>query len=98
MACVAAPIRLTIGERSPMCSPGPRRLLWRNWSRPRESASIAAWPAMACILGPAMTPSNPADAEAMGKAGARRIRQLVPPDPIRVFSEKLRAIVERAVA
>jgi len=38
------------------------------------------------------------DAEAMGKAGARRIRQLVPPDPIRVFSEKLRTIVERAVA
>jgi glycosyltransferase involved in cell wall biosynthesis len=38
------------------------------------------------------------DAEAIGNAGARRIRQLLPPDPIRVFSEKLRTIVERAVA
>ena len=29
------------------------------------------------------------EAEAIGAAGARRIRQLVPPDPIRVFSNKL---------
>jgi glycosyltransferase involved in cell wall biosynthesis len=37
------------------------------------------------------------DAEAIGKAGALRIRQTVPPDPIRVFSEKLRNIAELAV-
>jgi len=37
------------------------------------------------------------DAEAIGKAGVRRIRQLVPPDPIRVFSEKLRNIAESTV-
>jgi glycosyltransferase involved in cell wall biosynthesis len=29
------------------------------------------------------------EAEEMGKAGARRIRQLVPPDPARIFSKKL---------
>ncbi len=31
-------------------------------------------------------------AEAMGEAGARRIRELVPPDPVRVFSEKLKQL------
>jgi glycosyltransferase involved in cell wall biosynthesis len=36
------------------------------------------------------------DAEAIGKAGARRIRQLVPPDPIRVFAEQLLKIAEAA--
>ncbi|HTT80652.1 MAG TPA: glycosyltransferase family 4 protein [Stellaceae bacterium] len=35
------------------------------------------------------------DAEAIGKAGARRIRELVPPDPVRIFSDKLRALVEK---
>lgn len=38
------------------------------------------------------------DAEAIGKSGARRIRQLVPPDLIRVFSEKPRTIGERTIA
>jgi hypothetical protein len=28
-------------------------------------------------------------AEEMGKAGARKIRQIMPPDPVRVFSERL---------
>jgi glycosyltransferase involved in cell wall biosynthesis len=32
--------------------------------------------------------------ETMGKAGAKRIRELVPADPIRVFSEKIRHLVE----
>ena len=32
------------------------------------------------------------EAEEIGKAGVRRIRQLVPPDPVRVFSEKLRGL------
>jgi glycosyltransferase involved in cell wall biosynthesis len=32
------------------------------------------------------------DAEEIGKAGARRIRRLVPQDPIRIFSEKLKAL------
>jgi glycosyltransferase involved in cell wall biosynthesis len=36
------------------------------------------------------------EAEEIGKAGARRIRQLVPPDPIRVFAEQLLAIAEAA--
>ena len=35
-----------------------------------------------------------AEAEAIGKAGACRIRQLVPPDPARVFSDKLMALIE----
>jgi glycosyltransferase involved in cell wall biosynthesis len=33
------------------------------------------------------------EAEEIGKAGARRIRQLVPPDPVRVFSDKLQTLV-----
>jgi glycosyltransferase involved in cell wall biosynthesis len=33
------------------------------------------------------------EAEEIGKAGARRIRGLVPPNPVALFSEKLRAIV-----
>jgi glycosyltransferase involved in cell wall biosynthesis len=32
------------------------------------------------------------DAESMGNAAARRIRQLVPADPVRLFSEKLKAL------
>ncbi len=36
------------------------------------------------------------EAEEMGKAGARRIRQLVPPDPGRLFAEKLMKLIERA--
>jgi glycosyltransferase involved in cell wall biosynthesis len=31
-------------------------------------------------------------AEEIGKAGHRRIQQLVPPDPVRVFAEKLKAL------
>ena len=34
------------------------------------------------------------EAEEIGKAGARRIRQLVPPDPVRVFSDKLAGLME----
>jgi glycosyltransferase involved in cell wall biosynthesis len=33
------------------------------------------------------------DLETMGKAGAKRIRKLVPPDPIRVFSEKIKDLM-----
>jgi len=33
------------------------------------------------------------EAEEIGKAGARRIRKLVPPDPTRVFSDKLKRLV-----
>lgn len=36
------------------------------------------------------------EAEEMGRAGARRIRELVPPDPVRVFSDKLQQLVESA--
>jgi len=32
------------------------------------------------------------EAEDIGKAGSRRIRQLVPPDPVRVFSDKLKRL------
>jgi glycosyltransferase involved in cell wall biosynthesis len=32
------------------------------------------------------------EAEEIGKAGYRRIQQLVPPDPVRVFAEKLKAL------
>ena len=32
------------------------------------------------------------EAEAIGRAGARRIRELVPSDPIRVFSDKLKKL------
>ena len=38
------------------------------------------------------------EAEEIGKAAARRIRQLAPPDPIRVLSDKLRTIAEQAVS
>jgi glycosyltransferase involved in cell wall biosynthesis len=39
------------------------------------------------------------DLETMGKAGAKRIRELVPADPIRVFSEKIRDLTSwRAAA
>jgi glycosyltransferase involved in cell wall biosynthesis len=38
------------------------------------------------------------EAEEMGKAGARRIRELVPPDPARVFSEKLQKLAASAVS
>jgi glycosyltransferase involved in cell wall biosynthesis len=38
------------------------------------------------------------DLEAMGKAGAKGIRELVPPDPIRVFSEKIKELMSRRVA
>jgi glycosyltransferase involved in cell wall biosynthesis len=34
------------------------------------------------------------EAEEIGKAGARRIRQLMPPDPVRVFSDKLKTLAE----
>lgn len=34
------------------------------------------------------------DAEVIGKAGALRIRQLMPADPIRIFSEKLKVLAE----
>ncbi len=34
------------------------------------------------------------EAEELGKAGARRIRQLVPADPVRVFSEKLKKLAD----
>jgi glycosyltransferase involved in cell wall biosynthesis len=34
------------------------------------------------------------EAEQLGKAAAARIRQLVPPDPIHVFSEKIKKVVE----
>jgi glycosyltransferase involved in cell wall biosynthesis len=37
------------------------------------------------------------DAEAIGKAGARRIRQIMPPDPVRVFSDKLVKLAELTV-
>jgi glycosyltransferase involved in cell wall biosynthesis len=33
------------------------------------------------------------EAEAIGKAGARRIRELLPPDPVRVFSQKLTGLL-----
>jgi glycosyltransferase involved in cell wall biosynthesis len=36
------------------------------------------------------------EAEEIGKAGARRISQLVPPDPVRVFSDKLTELIEPA--
>jgi glycosyltransferase involved in cell wall biosynthesis len=32
------------------------------------------------------------EARELGEAGARRIRQLVPPDPVRIFSEKLKQL------
>ena len=32
--------------------------------------------------------------EEMGKAGARKIRQLVPPDPVRDFTEKLKTFLQ----
>ena len=32
------------------------------------------------------------EAEEIGKAGHRRIQQLVPPDPVRVFAENLKAL------
>jgi glycosyltransferase involved in cell wall biosynthesis len=35
-----------------------------------------------------------AEAEEIGRAGARRIRQLVPSDPVRVFSEQLQKLVD----
>jgi glycosyltransferase involved in cell wall biosynthesis len=31
--------------------------------------------------------------EEIGKAGAKKIRQLVPPDPVRVFTEKLKTLL-----
>ena len=34
------------------------------------------------------------EAEEIGKAGARRISQIVPPDPVRVFSDKLTELIE----
>jgi len=34
------------------------------------------------------------EAEQMGKAAAVRIRQLVPPDPIKVFSGKIKKLLE----
>jgi glycosyltransferase involved in cell wall biosynthesis len=37
------------------------------------------------------------EAEAIGRAAAIRIRQLVPPDPVRIFSEKLRELAEPPV-
>jgi glycosyltransferase involved in cell wall biosynthesis len=36
------------------------------------------------------------EAEAIGKAAASRIRQLMPPDPIRIFSERLRKLAEES--
>ena len=33
-----------------------------------------------------------AEAEAMGRAGAHRIRELLPPDPVRAFSDKLKQL------
>jgi glycosyltransferase involved in cell wall biosynthesis len=36
-----------------------------------------------------------ADAQTIGEAGAQRIRRLVPPDPVRVFSCKIKEILER---
>ena len=33
------------------------------------------------------------DAEEIGKAGARRIREIMPPDPVRIFSDKLVRLV-----
>jgi glycosyltransferase involved in cell wall biosynthesis len=39
-----------------------------------------------------------ADLETMGKASAKRIRELVPPDPIRVFSEKIKDLMSWRVA
>lgn len=36
------------------------------------------------------------DAEAIGKAGAQRIRHLVPPDPARIFADKLMGLVDLA--
>jgi len=38
--------------------------------------------------------ANRADFENMGKAGAKRIRELVPLDPIRVFSEKIKDLID----
>jgi glycosyltransferase involved in cell wall biosynthesis len=38
------------------------------------------------------------DAQMMGKAGSKRIRQLVPPDPVHIFVEKLREILGRTRA
>jgi glycosyltransferase involved in cell wall biosynthesis len=35
------------------------------------------------------------EAEQIGQAAARKIRQLVPPDPVRVFSDKLKGLVGR---
>ena len=37
-----------------------------------------------------------ADAKEIGATAAKRIRQLVPPDPVRVFADKLATIVARA--
>jgi glycosyltransferase involved in cell wall biosynthesis len=34
------------------------------------------------------------EAEEIGKAGAGRIRQLVPPDPARVFAQKLKQLIQ----
>jgi len=39
-----------------------------------------------------------AHAEEIGKAGARRIRQLVPADPVRIFADKLLELVESATS
>ena len=33
------------------------------------------------------------DAQMIGEAGSKRIRQLFPPDPVRIFSEKLKEIL-----
>ena len=41
---------------------------------------------------------NRNDLETMGKAGAKRIRELVPPNPIRVFSEKIKNLMSWDVA
>jgi glycosyltransferase involved in cell wall biosynthesis len=37
--------------------------------------------------------ANRADLESIGKAGAKRIRGLVPANPIRVFSEKIEHLI-----
>ena len=37
--------------------------------------------------------ANRANIEAMGKAGAKKIRELVPPDPVRQFTDKIESLL-----
>ena len=53
-----------------------------------ESPTVASWARDMERLW-----TNRSNLENMGKAGAKRIRELVPTDPGRAFSEKLRLLI-----